>query len=127
MNPMGMNPMGQGPPGGFNPQMGNYPNMPPFMPNMQPHGFRNRVYFIFLLQSQTHTDNSQNPIILFFSCSFTDSIDKCSFLLIRTKKGKFALYTISSVCWGSSLTQCVCVCRRKSKKTLTEQIPSESD
>ena len=41
---MGMNPMGQGP-GGFNPQMGNYPNMPPFMPNMQPHGFRNGVFY----------------------------------------------------------------------------------
>jgi hypothetical protein len=38
MNPMAMNPMTGQP--NFNPQMGNYPNMPPFMPNMQPHGFR---------------------------------------------------------------------------------------
>ena len=52
---MGMNPMGQGP-GGFNPQMGNYPNMPPFMPNMQPHGFRNGVFlFYYSLDTHTHT------------------------------------------------------------------------
>ena len=46
----GMNPMGQ--PGGFNPQMGSYPNMPPFMQNMQPHGFRNSFYYYHLAEKK---------------------------------------------------------------------------
>ena len=47
MNPMGLNPMTGQP--NFNPQMGNYPNMPPFMTNMQPHGFRHDRVFTFIL------------------------------------------------------------------------------